>query len=113
MCRMCLTQWERRPLRDHGDGPLLDMDVMGFGKYAHLTYQQVFLSDPDYVDWCILTMRHSQDDRGLIRFAKYCQKKQQSGTSPSAHEYRSSTRTRVPPPSRADPARAEDREGGK
>ena len=86
MCHRCLTQWERRPLRDHGDGPLLDEDVMGFGKYGHLTYTQVYLSDPAYVNWCVMTMQHSVDDVGLCRFARYCIARQQQGAFPDIQD---------------------------
>ena len=59
---------------------------MGFGKYSCDRYLEIYLSDKNYVNFALNTMAQSSDEKGLIRFAKYCLEKN-AGISHSINDY--------------------------
>lgn len=38
-------------------------EPMGFGKYSHLTYEEVYATDRNYVDWCITVQNPTRFSR--------------------------------------------------
>ena len=49
-CVRCNRRWERKPLPDRDAEPAAE-NLMLFGRHAHLTYQQVYETKPNYVIW--------------------------------------------------------------
>ena len=73
-CKLCLRRWERIPLSAYQpkNSDLNELDLVTFGKYAGLTYGNLYETDKNYVEWVLMTAEQSNDTSpGLQRLAKY------------------------------------------
>lgn len=48
-------------------------DPVGFGKYASLTYQELYQQDVQYLQWVLTTAKEGYCDARLARLARWCQ----------------------------------------
>jgi hypothetical protein len=48
-------------------------DPVGFGKYASLTYQELYQKDAQYLQWVLNTAKEGNCDARLSRLARWCQ----------------------------------------
>ena len=58
-----------------------DHDVMGFGQYSNMTYQEVKDYHPKYIQWCRTTMSEEEVSWQMRRFMKWVEMKNKSQIS--------------------------------
>ena len=72
-CTGCGNRWERVPLsKFETTSPSSDKDLLTFGKYLGKSYDYVYLNDPQYCGWVLMTAESGDSPSPqLIKFAKY------------------------------------------
>ena len=69
-CMQCQARWERHEFNQTAQG--LPTDLMNFGAYATMTYEEVATQHPAYCQWALQTMSVEEDiSPQLKRFALY------------------------------------------
>ena len=76
-------------------------DAMGFGKFAHLTFGEVYTLHPNYKQWCIQTMEEETDCRWrLKRFAGWAANLTQSEINNLSLQVQQTAKSKAMPKSR-------------
>lgn len=62
--------------------PPIGRDVMGFGKHAEMSYLEVKMHHPDYVQWCLKTESEEDVNWRMQRFLKWIRQPEMGYPSP-------------------------------
>ena len=75
VCLACRSRWTRRNFTPTTQ--VNRSDQMHFGKYASLTYTELYHQYPQYARWAVQTCEEDPEAQGLlVRFAQYVKRMQ-------------------------------------